>query len=88
MAETTEGRFKRDVINSSRLEYVRRMKTFYEGLFNDLTTKIGQETEEKVVVTENVLHKVEERLSEFEKEEKEIVNNCRRLIGEVAGITS
>ena len=88
MAETTEGRFKRDVINSSRLEYVRRMKTFYEGLFNDLTTKIGQETEEKVVVTENVLHKIEERLSEFEKEEKEIVNNCRRLIGEVAGITS
>ena len=88
MATQGEERFKRDIENSSHLEYVRRMKTFYEGLFNDLTTKIGQETEEKVVVTENVLHKIEERLSEFEKEEKEIVNNCRRLIGEVAGITS
>ena len=61
---------------------------FYEVMFNDLSAKIGQETEEKVVVTEKVLHKIEERLSEFEKEEKEIVNNCRRLIGEVAGITS
>lgn len=88
MATQGEERFKRDISNSSHLEYVRKMKMFYEVMFNDLSAKIGQETEEKVVVTEKVLHKIEERLSEFEKEEKEIVNNCRRLIGEVAGITS
>ena len=53
MATKGEERFRRDIENSSHLEYVRKMKTFYEGLF-----------------------------------EKEIVNNCRRLIGEVAGVTS
>ena len=64
------------------------MKTFYEGLFDELSSKVGEKTQEKVVVTEKVLRKIEERLSEFEKEEKEIVSNCRRLIGEVAGVTS
>ena len=88
MATKGEERFRRDIENSSHLEYVRKMKTFYEGLFDELSSKVGKKTEEKVVVTEKVLHKIEERLSEFEKEEKEIVNNCWRLIGEVAGVTS
>ena len=70
MAETTEGRFKRDVINSSRLEYVRRMKTFYELLFDDLSRQLGNETEYKVKVTEKMLETIEERLSEFEEKEK------------------
>ena len=88
MASKGEQKFKRDIENGSHLEYVRKMKVFYEGLFSDLSSKIGQESEEKVVVTEKMLHKIEERLSEFEKEEKEIIDNCRRLIGEVEGITA
>jgi hypothetical protein len=88
MASKGEQKFKRDIENGSHLEYVRKMKVFYEGLFSDLSSKIGQESEEKVVVTEKMLHKIEERLSEFEKEEKEIIHSCRRLIGEVEGITA
>ncbi len=87
MAETTEGRFKRDVINSSRLEYVRRMKTFYELLFDDLSRQLGNETEYKVKVTEKMLETIEERLSEFEEKERKIVDNCRQLLGEVEGVT-
>ena len=87
MAETTEGRFKRDVINSSRLEYVRRMKTFYELLFDDLSRQLGNETEYKVKVTEKMLETIEERLSEFEEKERKIIDNCRQLLGEVEGVT-
>ena len=62
-----EGKFRRDVIKSSELEYVRKMKYFYEEQLNHLSRMVGEETEFGVLITDKSLNKIEERLSDFEK---------------------
>ena len=84
--ERDEGRFKRDVINGSQLQYVTRMKYFYESQFNELSNMIGEETEHRVIVTCDILEKIEERLSEFERKEKKIIDNYRKCVRETEGV--
>ena len=84
--ERDEGRFKRDVINGSQLQYVTRMKYFYESQFSELSGKLGEETEFSVVVTAKLLEKIEERLSEFERKEKKIIDNYRKCVRETEGV--
>ena len=73
-------RFKRDVTQGSRLQYLSRMKHFYESEFNELSRKIGEETEYGVVVTERLVEIIEERLSFFEEEEKELLKIYKKNI--------
>ena len=73
-------RFKRDVTQGSRLQYLSRMKHFYESEFNELSKKIGEETEYGVVVTERLVEIIEERLSFFEEEEKALLKMYRNNI--------
>ena len=81
-----EERFRRKVVNSSELEYVRKMKYFYEEQLNHLSRMVGQKTEFGVLITENSLNMIEERLSDFEKKEKEIVDNYRKFARKVEGV--
>ena len=73
-------RFKRDVTQGSRLQYLSRMKHFYETEFNELSKKIGEETEYGVVVTERLLEILEEKLSFFEEREKELLDMHKKNI--------
>ena len=73
-------RFKRDVVEGSRLQYLSRLKHFYESEFNELSRKIGEETEYGVVVTERLVEIIEERLSFFEEEEKELLKMYKKNI--------
>ena len=73
-------RFNQDVIEGSRLQYLSRMKHFYESEFNELSRKIGEETEYGVVVTERLVEIIEERLSFFEEEEKELLKIYKKNI--------
>ena len=84
--ERDEQRFKHEVVNSSELGYVRKMKQFYDSEFQALSNQIGQETEHKVIITNNILEKVEERLSEFEKREKKLIDNYRKCARKVEGV--
>ena len=86
MPTEEEGRFERDIIEGSQLQYVRRMKYFYESQFNELSGMIGEETEFGVLITEKMLEKIEERLSDFEKREKKLVDNYRKCIRETEGV--
>ena len=81
-----EQEFRRELVNSSELHYVRKMKQFYDKTLQDLIKMIGEETEFKVKVTTTLLAKVEERLSEFEKKEKKIIANYRKLARKVEGV--
>ena len=81
-----EQRFKRDVINGSQLQYVTRMKYFYESQLNELSKKCGEETEFNVTITHKVLEKIEERLSDFEKKEKKLIDNYRKCVRETEGV--
>jgi hypothetical protein len=47
---------------------------------------IGKETEFGVSVTNKSLNMIEERLSDFEKKEKEIVDNYRKFARKVEGV--
>ena len=78
--EQNNERFKRDVTQGSRLQYLSRMKHFYESEFNELSRKIGEETEYGVVVTERLVEIIEERLSFFEEEEKALLKMYRNNI--------
>ena len=78
--EQNNERFKRDVTQGSRLQYLSRMKHFYESEFNELSRKIGEETEYGVIVTEHLLETIEERLSYFENMEKELVALYRKNV--------
>ena len=78
--EQNNERFKRDVTQGSRLQYLSRMKHFYESEFNELSKKIGEETEYGVVVTERLVEIIEERLSFFEEEEKALLKMYRNNI--------
>ena len=81
-----EGRFRRDVVDGAELNYVRKMIYFYSSELDDLSRKLGKETEHKVVITTDILAKIEERLSEFEKKEKEILDNYRKFAGKIEGV--
>ena len=78
--EQNNERFKRDVTQGSRLQYLSRMKHFYESEFNELSKKIGEETEYGVVVTERLVEIIEERLSFFEEEEKALLKIYKKNI--------
>ena len=78
--EQNNERFKRDVTQGSRLQYLSRMKHFYESEFNELSRKIGEETEYGVVVTERLVEIIEERLSFFEEEENELLKIYKKNI--------
>jgi len=56
------------------------MKHFYESEFNELSKKIGEETEYGVVVTERLVEIIEERLSFFEEEEKALLKIYKKNI--------
>ena len=79
MPEGYQDKFRRQVENSSELLYVRKMKSFYETTLQDLGRMLGEKTEFNVVVTMDVLSKVEERLSDFERKEKEIMKKYRNF---------
>ena len=81
-----EQRFRRGVVEGSRLQYVRQMKYFYESQLNELSKLVGEETEHGVVVTDEILQRIEERLSEFEKKEKEIIDNYRKFARQIEGV--
>ena len=79
-ASTDRHKFKRDVINASELEYVRKMKFYYESQLHSLSRVVGEKTEHKVVVTDNVLKMLESRLSDFEQKEKKIIENYGEFV--------
>ena len=81
-----EGRFKRDAVEGSLLQYVRKMKHFYESQLDELSQMVGEKTEYRVTVTRELLEKIEERLSEFEKREKELIDNYRKCARKVEGV--
>ena len=80
-----EQEFRRELVNSSELLYVRKMKQFYDKTLQDLGKMIGKTTEFNVTVTTRLLEKVEERLSDFEKKEKHIIANYRKFARKVEG---
>ena len=49
------------------------MIRFYEDMLNDYSERLGEETENKVVITKTMLLKLEERLSDFEAMENNII---------------
>ena len=71
--ESNERKFKRTIINSTRLEYVQRMIRFYEHMLNDYAEREGEKTVNKTVITKKMLLKIEERLSDFEAMEDNII---------------
>ena len=81
-----EGKFRRDVVDGSELNYVRKMMFFYSSELDNLSRKLGEKTEYNVTITSDMLIKIEERLSEFEKKEKEIVDNYRKFAGKIEGV--
>ena len=80
-----EQEFRRELVNSSELLYVRKMRQFYDRTLQDLGRMLGEKTEFNVIVTTRVLEKIEERLSDFEKKEKEIIANYRKFARKVEG---
>ena len=82
-----EQEFRRELVNSSELVYVKKMKQFYDKTLQDLGKMIGEKTEFNVTVTDTLLQKVEERLSDFEKKEKKIIANYRKFARKVEGVT-
>ena len=85
-AEGDEQKFKRNVVDGSELNYVQKMIHFYSSELDDLSRKIGDETEHGVVVTVDMLERIEERLSDFEKKEKKLIDNYRKCIRETEGV--
>ncbi len=81
-----EQEFRRELVNSSELVYVKKMKQFYDKTLQDLGRMIGEKTEFNVTVTDTLLQKVEERLSDFEKKEKKIIANYRKFARKVEGV--
>ena len=84
--EENGQKFKRDVINGSELNYVKKMIHFYGSELDELSRKLGEETEHNVVVTADVLERIEERLSDFEKKEKKLIDNYRKFARKVEGV--
>ena len=84
--EGNEQKFRRDIVNGSELNYVKKMIYFYSSELDDLSRKIGEETEHGVVVTVHLLETLEDRLSYFEKKEKKIIDNYRKFVRKVEGV--
>ena len=84
--ERAEQKFRRDAVEGSRLQYFRRMIHFYEYQLDELSCMIGEKTEYNVTVTNEMLEKIEERLSDFEEKEKELIDNYRKLARKVEGV--
>jgi len=81
--EGDREKFKRDVVEGSELNYVQKMIHFYSSMLDDLSRKIGEETEYGVPGS---LSMIEERLSEFEEREKKLIENYRKFARKVKGI--
>ena len=81
-----ERRFNRDAVEGSLLQYVHKMKYFYESQLDELSNMIGEKTVHGVTVTHKILEKIEERLSEFEEKEKKLVDNYRKCVRETEGV--
>ena len=81
-----EQEFWRELVNSSELHYVRKMRQFYDRTLQDLWRMLGKKTEFNVTVTTRVLEKIEERLSEFEEKEKDLIDNYRKCVRETEGV--
>jgi len=81
--EGDREKFKRDVVEGSELNYVQKMIHFYSSMLDDLSRKIGEETEYGVPGS---LSMIEERLSEFEEKEKKLIENYRKFARKVKGI--
>ena len=90
MPYTTETedrqKFRRDVVDGSELNYVKKMIQFYSSQLDELGKMIGQKTEFGVLITSSSLGMIEERLSEFEEKEKRILDNYRKFARIVEGV--
>ena len=90
MPYTTETedrqKFRRDVVDGSELNYVKKMIQFYSSQLDELGKMIGQKTEFGVLITSSSLGMIEERLSEFEEKEKRILDNYRKFARKVEGV--
>ena len=85
----TEGdgqKFRRDIVNGSELNYVRKMVYFYSSLLDDLSRKIGEETEHGVLIKDGSLNMIEKRLTEFVDKEKKLVDSYRKFARKVEGV--
>ena len=78
-----KGRFRRDVVSGSELNYIKKMIYFYSSMLDDLSRKIGEETEYGVPGS---LSMIEKRLSEFEEREKKLIENYRKFARKVEGV--
>ena len=81
-----KGRFRRDVVSGSELNYIKKMIYFYSSTLEDLSKQVCGVTEFKVTITKELLAKIEERLSEFENREKQIVKNYRKCMEQTEGV--
>ena len=81
--EGDREKFKRDIVEGSELNYVQKMIYFYSSMLDDLSRKIGEETEYGVPGS---LSMIEERLSDFEEREKKLIENYRKFARKVEGI--
>ena len=81
--EGDREKFKRDIVEGSELNYVQKMIYFYSSMLDDLSRKIGEETEYGVPGS---LSMIEKRLSEFEEREKKLIENYRKFARKVKGI--
>ena len=85
-AEGDEQKFKRNVVDGSELNYVQKMIHFYSSMLDDLSKKIGEETEYGVCIKPGSLTMIEKRLSEFEEKEKKLIENYRKFARKVEGV--
>ena len=87
MPEEGDGqKFRRDIVNGSELNYVRKMVYFYSSMLDDLSRKIGEETEHGVLIKDDSLNMIEKRLTEFEDKEKKLVDSYRKFARKVEGV--
>ena len=90
MPYTTETedrqKFRRDVVDGSELNYVKKMIQFYSSQLDELGKMIGQKTEFGVLITSSSLGMIEERLSEFEEKEKKLIDSYRKFARKVKGV--
>ena len=85
-AEGDEQKFKRNVVDGSELNYVQKMIHCYSSMLDDLSKKIGEETEYGVCIKPGSLTMIEKRLSEFEEKEKKLIENYRKFARKVEGV--
>ena len=84
--EGDEQKFRRNIVNGSELNYVQKMTHFYSSLLDDLSRRMGEETEYGVLIKPGSLIMIEKRLSEFEEKEKKLIDNYRKFARKVEGV--